>query len=391
MPDEDWLGLLKECCEIDSRTDEPSRGSTRVSQLLASRLQSLGFALSWFTPPASEGTRGQHLIATRNTTASRRLLLLGHTDTVLGPGDVPIHMDDAKGKLLGAGVCDMKGGNVMLLAALTRALTREAAVRDAGITVLLSCSEEDDGPSFRTIARQNAAGATACLCFEPARLGKNGEQLFVTSRKGVVRFKLTIRGRAAHSGNAHPVGVNANRELARKVEALESLTNPETDVTVNVGVIAGGRATNQVSDLASASFEVRAFDPAILRAACDRARAICSTSTISSPADGRSTELSLQEYEAFPAWPANAWTDALAQRYVKLAEQRNLNVQPVASGGGSDASHVADLIPAIDGLGILGGAMHSDDEWADVRSLESRTLLASDLIEHLCVHSNATI
>jgi glutamate carboxypeptidase len=386
MPQEDWLKLLHECCQIDSRTDEPSQGSTRVSQLLASRLEALGFALSWFTPAASEGTRGQHLIATRNTTASRRLLLLGHTDTVLGPADVPIRVDDATGRLLGAGVCDMKGGDVMMLAALTRALSREQAVRDAAITVLLSCSEEDDGPSFRTIARQNASGSIACLCFEPARLGKNGEQHFVTSRKGVVRFKLTIRGRAAHSGNAHPVGVNANRELARKVEALESLTNPETDVTVNVGVITGGRATNQVSDLASASFEVRAFDPAILRAACDRARAICSTSTISSPTDGRSTQLALEEYEAFPAWPTNAWTDALAQRYMKLASQRSLNVQPVASGGGSDASHVADLIPAIDGLGILGGAMHSSDEWADVRSFESRTLAAADLIEELCVH-----
>jgi glutamate carboxypeptidase len=309
---------------------------------------------------------------------------MGHSDTVLGPADVPFRHDPATGRIQGAGVCDMKGGNVLLVEAVGKALERHAAVRDTELAVLFNCSEESAGPSFRQLVRPIAAGARACLNFEPARLGVDGRHLVVVGRKSSVRCRVTCRGRAAHAGNEHAAGINAVRQVARIVEQLESLTDYSRDLTVNVGAMHGGLVANQVPDEAHAVFGVRTFDPALLEDALARIRAICTTPTVRSARDGAPAQLTFEHYVSYPCWPQTAATLGLAKRYTALAEKHGIAVDTLCCGGAADANHVADLCPALDGLGIVGDDMHTHHEWADARSFEARTHAAADLIGELC-------
>lgn len=385
MRHDDPIRFLEALCSIDSRTSDGAAGTTRVAEMLGERLRGMGFELEWFDPHPSEGPRGRHLAARRNPGAAKRIVLIGHTDTILGPADAPFRVDAQARRICGAGTNDMKGGCVVMLEAISLALREEPAVGKAGLVVLLNASEEVAGPSFQPAARREATGATACLGFEPAGPFVDGLYSVVVARKGVLRFDLRCSGRAAHAGNDHAHGVSAIRELARKIEQLESLTDHAGGFTLNVGRVRGGRVSNQVADHAEATFDVRAFDTETLRRGCERIREICSEPTVRSVADGEPTRLALTDNCSYPPWPPNAATDGLAARYVRLAARRGLTARPVRRGGGADASAVADLAPTVDGLGMLGGGMHSPDEWAELDAFEPRVRLAADLIVDLCV------
>lgn len=388
MPVEsDWMSLLLQACAIDSRTAAGAAGTSDVARLFGARLEALGFTLHWSDPDPAEGPRGRHLRAIRNPGASPRILLFGHTDTVLGPDAAPVTFDDASGRLLGAGACDMKGGCVLMLEALRLALAADDAVSRACLEVMLNCSEETSGPSFRALAQTAGPGAKACLSFEPARLGPNGLHRIVIARKGGVRFSLHCRGRAAHAGIDHAYGVNAIREIARQIEWLEALTDDARDLTVNVGLVSGGQATNQVADEAAIQFEARAYDPRVLDAACERIRQHGAQSTVTSRSDGATPQLRLETTPTYPAWPRCKASDALANRYQAIAGRHGLNVEAISSGGGADASYVAGMIPTLDGLGILGGNLHQPGEWADVRSFPARSAVAAELIGELCAEA----
>lgn len=378
-----WLKLLQQLCEIDSTTEQGAAGATQVSTILGDRLRQLGFDLQWLDPWPSEGKRGKHLVAVRNVDAPRHLLFIGHSDTVLSPAQVPFRIDYAQGRIFGSGVCDMKGGDVLMLTAIEHALKHHPAVNDLGLVVLMNCAEENASPSFPKLVRPWSEKAVACLGFEPARPGVGNVQQMVISRKGSVRYDLTVHGKAAHAGNAHPAGISAIRELARMIEAIESLTDYSQDITANVGMISGGLVVNQVAPVAHAGFELRAYDPAQLERLARQAQDICSRSTLSCPQDGTPTRCELVEVAGFPAWRATDADKQLAAHYINIARDHGVEVIASSSGGGSDASQFSELIPTVDGLGIFGGAMHSPEEWADIATFEPRMLAASALMGQL--------
>jgi glutamate carboxypeptidase len=378
------LDLLEAICAIDSRTHEGAEGTIRVADALGEPLRAMGFEVNQIAPLPEENLHGRHLKAIRNPAAPTKLIFIGHTDIILAPEDVPFRVDRAAGRVYGSGVCDMKGGCLVLQEAIRLALEESEAVREAGLIVLLNSAEELPGTSFAQLARDTVQGATACLAFEPAPPPSHGTHGVVAARKGIVRLDLTCFGRAAHAGGNHEVGISAIRELARKIEQIEGLTDYSEAVTANVGYIRGGRVANQVPDEAYAEFEVRAFDSGRLQAAWDAIKAMCAVSSVRSPADGQPSRLVLCGHRAYPPWAPNKGTDMLVQRYTELAAARGLPMKAVSSGGGADASHVADLAPTLDGLGPVGSAMHSTSEWADLTTWPLRVRIAADLIKDLC-------
>ncbi|MCA1808045.1 MAG: M20/M25/M40 family metallo-hydrolase [Kiritimatiellia bacterium] len=380
---DDPLQLLAAICAIDSRTTAGAAGTTRVGELLAAPLRDLDFAVEFSEAAPEEQPRGRHLKAVRNPAAARRLILVGHTDTVLSPREAPFRRDDGAGRVYGSGVCDMKGGCVVLVAAVREALAKYPAVRELGLTVLLNCAEEFSGPSFPRLLQTAAPGAAACLCFEPASPGPDGQYRVAVGRKGVMRCRLTCHGRSAHAGNDHDRGVNAIRELARKIERIEALTDYSRELTANVGCIRGGHVPNQVADEAAADIDLRSFTPEGLAALLAAMRDICAESTVRSAADGVATRLELQEQLAYPPWPRGAAGDELAGRFARLAGARGIQVGATVRGGGSDASHLAVLMPALDGLGLPGGGMHTPDEWADIGIMPAWIGAAAELISDL--------
>jgi len=111
-----WKELLRDVCTIDSQTTTGAAGVTRVTESLGQNLVSLGFDLYWFDALPEEGSRGRHLMAIRNPEASTRIMLIGHSDTILPLAEAPYREDETTGRVYGSGVFDMKGSETLHLA-----------------------------------------------------------------------------------------------------------------------------------------------------------------------------------------------------------------------------------------------------------------------------------
>ncbi len=181
-------------------------------------------------------------------------LLLGHCDTVWPAGTVermPVEIRD--GRLAGPGVYDMKGGLVQGIFALR-------ALRDLGLDpevepAFFINSDEEIG-SIESLARieRLARHARRVFVLEPS-LGPAGK--LKTRRKGSLRFTIRVYGRASHSGLDPEKGASAIQELARVIQALYGLADPERGITVNVGIVSGGLRANVVAPEARAELDVR--------------------------------------------------------------------------------------------------------------------------------------
>ena len=180
--------------------------------------------------------------------ASRRIILEAHTDTVSvkGMSIPPFEPRVEDGKLYGRGSCDTKAG----LAAMMHAV---ASLHEDGIQPpceVWLAAVVDEEFSYRGVVKLcEGLSGHAALVAEPTGLRA------VIASKGVLRWRIGVRGQAAHSGKPH-LGVNAINHMARIVLALEEdhqrlsarphpLLGP---ATVNVGVIQGGVQVNFVPD-----------------------------------------------------------------------------------------------------------------------------------------------
>lgn len=193
---------------------------------------------------------GNHLLFTSTKSVGKKLLLLGHLDTVFPPMSFETFSEDEQW-IYGPGACDIKGGNYVALCAL-RAV-KAACGQIGNIDMLLVSDEETGSDDSKLISQKLAEQYDYVLVFEAA--GKNNE--LVTGRKGVGTFFIDIKGKAAHAGNHYSEGVNANLEAAHKCIQLTELTHLEKGTTVNVGKMEGGIGANTISPHARLIVEMR--------------------------------------------------------------------------------------------------------------------------------------
>ena len=305
--------------------------------------------------------------------AAKQILLSGHYDTVYGADDAfqtCTLLDEHT--LRGPGVADMKGGLVVILAALRTFENSPHAAR-LGYELLLTPDEEiGSGGSGALFAAAGASGRFAlALVFEPAR--PNGD--LVRSRKGTGNFVATCRGRAAHAASPTRAGRNAIAALAEFLVAAHRVPDELPGVMLNIGSIrGGGAATNVVPDFAEALLDVR-----ITRTA-DREPLLARLRELAVPINAREgfrlevtgsfnrppKECVPAEEAAFAAWQQSA---------------RELGLAPLAwvhAGGASDGNNLSAAgLPNLDGLGPIGDRLHSPDEFVHLPSLAGRAQIAS--------------
>ena len=181
-------------------------------------------------------------------------LLLGHCDTVWPLGalkDMPLESHD--GRMTGPGIYDMKAGLVQMIWSL-RAL-RDLKIPLVATPVVVINSDEEIGSreSSATIHRL-ARRALRAFVMEPS-LGQSGQ--LKTRRKGVGRFTLTVKGRAAHAGLDPESGASAILELSYQIQKLFALNDLEQGITINVGQIDGGLQPNVIAPISKAVVDVR--------------------------------------------------------------------------------------------------------------------------------------
>lgn len=351
---------------MDSYSFEPE-DVNHVVDWLEIRLKGLGCQVERYP----QLTRGDNLRADKFGGGRGRICLLGHSDTVFPRGTAAERPVAFVGdKLIGPGTCDMKAG---LLTGIYAVEALDAiGFRDfERITFLIVSDEEIDERSSVDLIRSVCRESDVVLTLEAAR--ENGD--IVTARKGVYSFTSKAYGRAAHSGVEPEKGRSAILAMAHQVIALHKLNAPERGISLNVGMIEGGRLRNVVPDHAVAHFEARAFSRADLEEVAQAVLAVFDQQPIPDVRFEVTYEL---VHPPMPRTPAVAKLEAMA---VAIAAELGFTTKGASTGGAADAAFAADEgIPALDGMGPVGGLDHSLDEYILQSSIVPRTALLARLI-----------
>jgi glutamate carboxypeptidase len=316
-------------------------------------------------PPCSSPGHAPDLLARVRGTGRRRIVLLGHVDTVIAhPHHKPLRREGDN--LLGSGAVDMKGGVVLALGALRALAGRAADFAEAAL--LLVCDEEWRTAPFAHVDR--FAGWDACLCFEAGELTPDGLEGVVVRRKAAGTIRVNAKGRAAHSGSAPDRGRNALLALATAAQAVAACHAPHgpDHLTAVPTVLNAGEAFNVVPGRGELICDLRADTDAAIVAVIDAI-----------PPDVGGVTLHPELARLWPGMDAEHATAALLERAGALLGRP---VVGVPRGGASDASHLARVIPlTVDGLGPRGGKAHNPGEFVLADSLASRAQVALAVID----------
>ncbi|SDN97175.1 glutamate carboxypeptidase [Methylobacterium phyllostachyos] len=298
------------------------------------------------------------------------ILILGHLDTVhpVGTlGALPWRIEGERA--YGPGILDMKGGNVIALAAI-RALAAAGIETPLPITVLFTGDEEVGSPSTRDLIEAEAARHAYVLVPEPGQ-PENG---VVTGRYAIARFDLEAQGRPSHAGSSPHEGRSAIRAMARKILAIDALS--DADCTFSTGIVSGGQWVNCVPTVC------RGQALSMAKRQADLDRGVERMLALSGDEDG--VRFTVSRGVTRPVWEPDTGCLALYERARALSEALGRPLPQRSAGGGSDGNFTgANGIPTLDGLGPLGQGYHTLDEHVLIASLPARAQLFAALLADL--------
>ncbi|MFF7300544.1 M20/M25/M40 family metallo-hydrolase [Streptomyces sp. NPDC008265] len=374
-----YLADLAHLVAIDSGSYSPE-GVNRMADWTQERLLRLGFDVERLAPAPTHGHPVGDVVIGRKrgdlpvTHGGRRVLLVAHLDTVFEDGTAAERPFTLDGRMaLGPGVSDDKGG---LLAGLTALeILHETGSRKYAELVFLATPDEEIGsPASRPATEAAACGAHFALALECAR--ENGD--LVIARKGIADFRVTVTGRAAHAGIEPERGANAALAAAHLVVALQSLNGHWDDVTVNVGVVRAGTRANIVCPEAELRVEVRSATAAGIGAARSAIEAAAARPVVPG------TTAVVEQLDLCPPMEDTPASRRMLDRARMIATELGVSLGAAATGGVGDANFIAGIgIPTLDGLGPVGGADHTPQEWLDTSTVPVRVALLASLIAGL--------
>ncbi len=358
----EMFALLNRMVSIQSGSYH-KKGVDRMGELIRSFMSGLPFSIQTIR----QDKYGDHLIvrSKRTETSSRRILMVGHMDTVF-PEDTEFnrYVEDET-HCYGPGVIDMKGGLTAGIFAL-KALDHAGLLSQIPVSFLFNSDEEIGSPGSRNIIREEAEKSRFAFVLECG--GLNGE--IVTGRKGVIRIQVDVYGKAGHAASAGPDKASAILELARKIIALEALNHPERRITANAGKIEGGIGSNTIPEHARADVDFRILKPADGIELEENIRKIVDTCTVPG------TRAEFEFMSRRPPMPASRGNKELFAIIEDTARRIGQSVVSEIRSGVSDANIIAETgVPVIDGLGPLGARDHSSDEYMIKKTLPERSAL----------------
>ena len=366
-----YLKDLEKICKINSFTQNKA-GVDRVGKQMIEWLEAIGFE----TQIHERASIGNHLLFLSPKVEGTKILLLGHNDTVFPEGKFETFSQDSEW-VYGAGVCDMKGGNIVALEALKNIYTQNGKIEN--IDFLLVSDEESGSDDSKFLTLKIAKNYDYCFVFEAA--GENLE--VVTGRKGVGTFTITIEGKASHAGTSYTKGVNANLEASYKLIELTKLTNLDIGTTVNVGKITGGIGANTISPSCELVVEIR------YKTNSERDRLLKALEDITNKSyiEGTTSKLDgLIQRDVMEPTPQQL------ELISKLEEITGESIPTEQRGGVSDANHVASCgVTTLDGFGPFGDGDHTINERALKSSFEQRINMMSQILAYHQENKRLTI
>jgi glutamate carboxypeptidase len=365
----DFARDLEAAVQIDSATENLS-GVKQMGEYFAREFAALGFEARFVPLPATTNRAG-HLLATRLGSRGKRLLLIGHLDTVLPGGNYRREGD----KALGSGVSDMKGGDLVMLHAL-RALHSIGALDGATLNVVMTGDEEAPGDPLETTRRdlrEAAQRSDLALAFETA-IGNTA----TVARRGIVSWNLEVQGATGHSSGifSAAAGSGSVYETARILTAFHDQLRSMDGITCNPALITGGTEaaidglhatafgkTNIIAQRTLVKGDLRFLSAEQQAEARVRMQAIVQKNL---PRTSATLRFDGDRYPAMAPTPAN---------YAILAQldqaSRDLGFSPITAfdpkaRGAGDISFVSPPLPGLDGLGLRGEGAHAPGESADL-------------------------
>jgi len=385
------LELLEQMVNINSGTYNV-KGVKAVGDVLRSSFDKIRFTTEWIHMPDSVKRAG-HLVASVKGGKGKKLFLIGHLDTVFEP-DMPPNpyrkINDST--VTGQGVEDMKGGDVIIFAAL-QALYENNLLNDVTITAYFTGDEENSG-SPRSVSRGDfvarAKQHDIALAFEGAI-----KSTIATARRGSSGWKLSVYGEQGHSSGVFKNGYGAIYEAARIINAFREELANEPYLTFNPGIIVGGTEMNYDStgikgtvagknNIISPACYVQGDLRFLTEEQKDSARAKMQR-IVSNHLPG--TRAAITFSDGLPAMEPTPANTALANMLSKVSV--DLGYSPITPGdpsgrGAGDISFIARYVNAsLDGLGAEGWGGHAPGETMSLKNFERQVQRAALLIYRL--------
>ena len=371
-------------------------GVRKVGELYRPLLESLGFTVRWAEVPASMKRAG-HLVAERKGTRGKRILIIGHLDTVFEPssGFQTFRRDSATA--YGPGVSDMKGCNAIALHAL-KALQQAGALDGAQITIVFTGDEELPGEPLAEARKALIDAATRsdiALEFEELITDSTGDWVTI-ARRSSTGWKLEVTGRGAHSSGifGQETGAGAIYEVARILNGFYEEIRGEPGATFSPGVIVGGTEVafdaeahqgtaagkdNIVARTAVASGDIRTITNESLERIRARMQAVVARSL-------PRTRASITFRDGYPAMAPTEANRQLAESLNRINRDAGFPAMQLLDPtrrGAADISFVADHVDGLAGLGAEGSDGHTERETMKLGSLPRQIGRAALLIHRL--------
>jgi glutamate carboxypeptidase len=383
---EPLLATLKELVSVESGSRD-SEGLAELSRLIASKFKGLGGEVELL--PASDVYKmedtpaaiGQMVRATFRGQGRKKILLIGHMDTVYLKGMLAKQPFRVEGdRAYGLGIADDKQGIAMILH--TIAMLQKLGFKDYGtLTALINADEEISSPGSRATLTRLGAEHDATMSFESSRVESDKLAL---ATAGIASVVLRVHGKASHAGAAPERGVNALYELSHQILQMRDLSDPATGVKMNWTVSRAGTNRNVIPESAEATADVRVLRVADYDGVERKVRERLQKQLIPEAKVELLFERRRPPLEASDA--AKAMGRHAQTVYRELGME--LVVDSVAEGGGTDAAFAAlkTRNAVLERFGLRGfGAHSSSDEYVLVSSIEPRLYLASRLVMDLAL------
>lgn len=386
------LQFLEQTVNINSGTMN-AEGVREVGKLFDEKFESIGFETSWIDMP-TDMQRAGHLFAEHKGNKGKRLLLIGHLDTVFEK-DSPFQKYEKDGdKATGPGVEDMKGGDVIILYAL-KALKEAGFFKNTQIIVALHGDEEESGKPI-SVSRKDIIDAAKRSDISLGYESSSGFNEATLARRGSSGWELRVTGKRAHSAGifSEEDGAGAIFEVSRILNEWYEALNNEKYLTFNPGIITGGTFAEYDKSKASATAfgKTNVIPQTVtvaggLRFISEEQKAMA-RKKMQEIVDNHLPKTDA-EFTYWDSYPAMAPTEGNEEVMEILSQvSQDMGHPPVVAydpmkRGAADISFVAAYTDGLDGLGSMGGGGHTPQEWIDLTTFEDLTKRTAVLIYRL--------
>ncbi len=387
------IDFLEQVVNINSGTLN-AKGVREVGTVFGNAFEEIGFGTRWIEMPP-EMNRAGHLFAEKEGTKGKRLLLIGHLDTVFeenSPFQLFEMINDSTAHAPGGN--DMKGGNVIILYAL-KALYEQGLLKDAQIIVAFTGDEESTGKPLEVSRKdliEAAKRSDIALGYETS----TGFNYATVARRGASGWEVEVTGKRAHSSGvfSERTGAGAIFEMSRILNAFYEEVKGEEYLTFNPGILMGGTfteydplkssgevfgKTNVVAQTAYVRGGLRFITEEQKENAREKMKAI-----VADNLPNTSAEISFTDsYPAMPPTEGNLRLLEVLNGVSKDLGQGEVLAYDPGRRGAADTSFVADYVDCLDGLGTMGSGAHTPEETVNLKTIEALTKRSAILIYRL--------